>query len=165
MNDPNSSAEKKNTSRTKFEYQVTGKLDLENQMDFSEPITDIWREFKLETPIPVKKDHYFALGSKDNSSTSFSYFFPSKGEHEDKIHSHHEFIQNQLKTDEYISLSGDRAQLCLYYTLSIGYQNWSEKRHLNYPLSFRNIVPITLFYLKKKMKVPRVLIYHIFRMF
>jgi hypothetical protein len=154
---------KNRSRRTRHEYQVSGKYNLENEIDLNENIIDIWKEFKFKTPIPIKKDHFFALGSADNvSSTQFSYFFPNEN---DEKNSQHNYFTKSIDNNSIVSLSDDRAQVCMYYTLVIGYKNWSEKTHLNYPLSFQKIVPVLLFYFKKKMKIPRVLIYMILRMF
>lgn len=149
--------------KVKVTFKITGKFDLENdlQMNVNE-YTEKWKEFKLESPIPIKKNEFFALGTKDCSNANFSYHFPTDSFERNSLHC---FIDPTPVLDQSLELNYDRGQLCFYYTLKLRYCDWSEKTHLNYPLSFQRIVPLLFFILKKKFKVPRVLIYQIFRFF
>ena len=170
--DPSTIAKKNKKSNfhvsEKVEYQITGKYEIENQIDKKEKSSKIWKEFKLKTPIPIKKDEYFGLGSKDYSDTSFNYYYEGDENEEDipneeEMNSYFNVYLKSFLLNDIVEMTGDGAQVCFYYTLKLQYSNWSEQTHQNYPLSFQKNVPYLMFYFRRVLKVPRVLIYHIFK--
>jgi hypothetical protein len=151
-------------------FLISGEFDLENEINLKEKVVERWIEFQLKSPISIKKDEFFGLGSKDGKDMCFSYYLIDNSnklvEFEDKTRrSLYEYFVKPPSINCLISFSGDSSQLCYFYKLRIDFKNWSEKIHFNYPLSFQKIAPFLLFYFKKKFKLPRVLIYHIFRKF
>jgi hypothetical protein len=144
-------------------YKVIGIFDLENEIDKENQIIDEWTEFKLKTPIPIKKDHYFALGSRNGKDTNFSYYHEEG--YNSSYHSKYYYEKKLVVVNESIEMDSDSAQACFYYTLKLDFKNWSEKTHQNFPLSFRKITPFLLYSLRKELNIPRVLIYHIFKFF
>eukprot|EP01091_Cochliopodium_minus_P003864 TRINITY_DN13817_c0_g1_i1.p1 TRINITY_DN13817_c0_g1~~TRINITY_DN13817_c0_g1_i1.p1 ORF type:complete len:232 (-),score=33.63 TRINITY_DN13817_c0_g1_i1:36-731(-) len=145
-----------------YKYRVIGKHELTDNMEIRDKPKNQWAKFQLQKPIPIKKDHFFSLCNKSMENCSFAYFTPDD-EHK---RSHHTFQKADLpKEKDILSFKHDQSYLCYYYSMQLNYKYWDEKSHQNYPLSFKKSVPVILYYLKKKNRIPRVLVYLIIRMF
>ena len=144
-----------------FEYTVKGVHKLE--IDKTEWQKNCWVEFGLKKPIKIKKNEYLGISTEDLSDSFFSYYL---GENDPSIRkSFYDTLGSVPNLNDTICLLEDKSQICFYYTLQIDYENWSESAHHSYPYFFTDVVPLLLYYLKKKFNLPRVLIYHIFRKF